>query len=487
LVRAATKLVDRYELGPLLGQGGMARVYRGTDRTLGRPVAVKVLAEPFNRDRAFVARFRREARAAARLADPNIVSVFDTGSDGDVHFIVMELVDGRTLADRLERDGPFSPNEVARIGAKVARALAAAHERGVVHRDVKPGNVMLTDDGGVKVVDFGIARASSAEEITRTGVVLGSPPYISPEQARGSPGDERSDLYGVGCVLYEMLTGRPPFQAEDPVATLYRHVHEDPPPPSSVRPVPADLERVVLRCLQKDPAHRFASARELEMAMAGASVGEPSTTLRLAPVASEPTVPVHRRRAEPRLPSLPDAPDRTVAETGPGALVRHRHRPPRLWWPLVAAVGGALLITALALLVFEPVRLPTGAVTGEESPSPEASPTATEPTSVSEAADRLHAEINAAAASGGIFDEDVTAELLDDTEEVAEAHTTQDAGWFWIEYPDLIDEIETAVADGMLSDDAATAIGQALEHLITAIETDPLDSPPPSADDDDDD
>jgi len=228
-------LVDRYELGPVLGQGGMAKVYRGLDRQLGRQVAIKVLAPPFDRDGEFVERFQREARAAAGLSHPNIVAVFDSGSDDGTHFIVTELVDGETLADRLRRDGPMPPGEAVAVAVDIARALAAAHERGLIHRDIKPGNVMLLPDGRVKVVDFGIARAAGSDTLTNTGVVLGSTAYLSPEQAGGQPVDERADLYALGCVLYEMLTGQVPFSADTPIGTMYRHVNEDAPPPSPWR------------------------------------------------------------------------------------------------------------------------------------------------------------------------------------------------------------------------------------------------------------
>jgi len=183
-------------------------------------VAVKVLAPPLDRDKAFVERFRREARAAAGLSHPNIVAVFDNGSDDGTHYIVTELVDGETLAERLRRDGPMPPPEAIEVAVDVCHALAAAHERGVVHRDIKPGNVMLLPDGRVKVVDFGIARAAGSDTLTGTGEVFGSSAYLSPEQASGGSGDQRSDLYALGCVLYEMLTGEVPFRADTPIATM---------------------------------------------------------------------------------------------------------------------------------------------------------------------------------------------------------------------------------------------------------------------------
>lgn len=477
-VKSAVVLGDRYEIGPVLGQGGMARVYRGTDRRLLRPVAVKVLAEPFDRDQGFVQRFQREAHAAARLNHPNIVSVYDSGSDAGTHFIVMEIVDGESLGSLLKRDGHVSVAEATRIGVAVARALAAAHERGVVHRDVKPGNIMLTDDGGVKVLDFGIAHASGAEDITRSGLVLGSASYLSPEQAQGSSGDERSDLYGLGCVLYQMLTGRPPFMGEDPLASLYQHVNEPPEPPSTIRPIPEDLERIVLRCLEKEPARRFASAGDLETALSSASLDEQTSTMVLPPVADEPTVPVRRSVGE------------ATTSVPPGAVVSHRRPPSTRSWRVAGLAVAVLLVAGLVLLFVDPVRLPTTAelrearrearaeASAEASVAPDTmqtSPSVTEPPSVGESADRLLDAIEAAAAAGEIFDDDVTAELLDDAEEVKEAHAIGDGGWLQIELPDLVQEIETAREREEVSDEAGAAIGEALDDLVDAIENDPLD------------
>jgi tRNA A-37 threonylcarbamoyl transferase component Bud32 len=488
-VRTTAVLGDRYELGPVLGQGGMARVYQGTDRTLERTVAIKILAEPYSRDSEFVQRFRREAQAAARLNHPNIVSVHDSGSDDGTHFIVMELVEGESLGARLKREGPLAPVEATRIGVAITRALAAAHERGVIHRDMKPSNVMLTEDGGVKVVDFGIARASGAEEITRSGLVLGSALYVSPEQAQGASGDERSDLYALGCVLYQMLTGRPPFMADDPVASLYQHVNERPAPPSSIRPVPEELERVVLRCLEKDPARRFASANELETALLAAS--EPSSTMPL-PLAGEATVPVQRAAGEATVPvsrGASEAPRAVVPE----ARVSRR-LPLRRSWRIAGLAAGILLVAGTVLVLADPVRLPTRAElrearqearAGDDTTQP--SPTVGEPPTVDEASDRLLDVILAAQMDGEIVDDDVAAELLDDAREVKEAHALGNAEWLEIEYPDLIDEIATARERGDVSDAAGVAIGAALDELILAIENDPLESPSPSQDNDEDD
>ncbi len=207
-------IADRYEIAGPLGRGGMAEVYEARDRVLDRSVAVKVLAERYSHDDRFVTRFRREAQSAARLNHRNIVSVYDTGSANGTPYIVMEKVDGPTLADIIRAEGALAPERAAEIGAAVAEALEAAHREGLVHRDVKPGNIMVTRGGEVKVMDFGIARAAADDTLTQTGTVLGTASYLSPEQASGATVDARSDVYSLGCVLYEMLTGRPPFASD---------------------------------------------------------------------------------------------------------------------------------------------------------------------------------------------------------------------------------------------------------------------------------
>src|ERR1700728_2721658 len=255
----------RYELTHLIARGGMAQVYRAMDRQLERPVALKVLFPELSIDRTFVERFRREAQAAANLSHPNIVPVFDWGEDDGSYFIVMEYVEGRPLSAVLRDPQRMPPRQIATIGAGVAAALAFAHRHGVVHRDVKRGNVLITPDGDVKVTDFGIARAMNTEEsLTQTGAVMGTAAYFSPEQAEGKGVDSRSDIYSLGVVLYEMAVGRPPFTGDSPVAVASKHVRDQPVLPRQANPsVPPALEAVIMKAMAKNPDDRYGSAAEL--------------------------------------------------------------------------------------------------------------------------------------------------------------------------------------------------------------------------------
>src|SRR6202000_607850 len=280
-------LGDRYELDGVVGRGGMEEVYRARNLRLDRTVAIKTLRTDLARDQTFQARFRREAQSAASLNNPSIVAVYDTGEDmstgGPVPFIVMEYGDGKTARERLTDGHRLLPERILEIISGVLRALEYSHQAGIVHRDIKPGNVMVTRNGDIKVMDFGIARAMSDDQatMTQTARVIGTAQYLSPEQARGERVDARSDLYSTGCLMYELLTGRPPFTGDSPVAIAYQHVREKPVPPSVVDPdIPPWADAIVLKAMAKDPNDRYQSAGEMRMdvqrAMNGMAVSAPT-------------------------------------------------------------------------------------------------------------------------------------------------------------------------------------------------------------------
>ncbi len=348
-------LGGRYRVVRHLARGGMAEVYLARDELLDRHVAVKVLFPELAEDGSFVERFRREARAAAGLNHPSIVSVFDFGEDEGSYYIVMEFVDGTTLRDVIRSEGPLEPTQAAQVGADIAAALSVAHQHGIIHRDVKPGNVLIADaTSSVKVADFGIARAGDPREsLTMTGAVMGTATYLAPEQAQGRPIDHRTDLYALGIVLYEMLAGRAPFSGETPMAIAYKHLSESPAAPSTHNPaVPAALDRVVLRAMEKDPDARYASANELRADLLTAARGAEAEPT----VVAAPAVAVGATQVLPPVTEVATA----VPADAPPMAARHpddAYRRRRL------AIGLALLVLLAIVVVILLTRDGGGAAT----------------------------------------------------------------------------------------------------------------------------
>ncbi|WP_417080574.1 protein kinase domain-containing protein, partial [Mobilibacterium timonense] len=257
-------LAGRYELIQKIGDGGMAVVYKAKDKLLNRYIAIKILRPEFTKDEVFVENFKRESQAAAKLSHPNIVGVYDVGKEGNINYIVMELVDGRPLSDIIAEEAPMDYRTVINIARQVASALSVAHKNKIIHRDVKPHNILMTKDGVAKLADFGIAKAVNDATLSTGSKVIGSIHYFSPEQARGNYVDERSDIYSLGIVMYEMITGRVPFDGDNPVTVALKHINEDVIPPSEfVSGIPPALERCIMKCTDKFQTNRYSSADEL--------------------------------------------------------------------------------------------------------------------------------------------------------------------------------------------------------------------------------
>ncbi|MFJ4036882.1 Stk1 family PASTA domain-containing Ser/Thr kinase [Microbacterium sp. NPDC090007] len=343
-------LSGRYRVDDLIGRGGMASVYRGYDETLGRTVAIKILKSDLAGDAAFRTRFRLEAQAASRMAHPTIVRVFDAGEDAEtgrdgvqrpVPYIVMELVHGRLLKDVIA-EGPVPTDDALRYTDGILEALEYSHRAGVVHRDIKPGNVMITDSGRVKVMDFGIARAvsDSSSTVAETTAIVGTAAYFSPEQAKGETVDARADLYSTGVVLYELLTGRPPFRGDTPVAVAYQHVSEAPVPPSEIdEKIPRALDAIVLRALAKDPFQRPQDAASFRESLDETIDGKAPTKRQMSALSNELYGPNPRQAAETARSLRQLSTDTTMRRTQPG--------PPVAWiW------GGVSVLAVLLVAVF---------------------------------------------------------------------------------------------------------------------------------------
>jgi tRNA A-37 threonylcarbamoyl transferase component Bud32 len=344
---------ERYQRGERIASGGMGEVWRARDTVLGREVAVKVLKREFADDATFRARFAAEARHAAGLHHPGIASVFDYGilQEGNAPYLVMELVDGKPLSELLAQGQPFDAEQARLLALQVAEALAAAHEAGVVHRDVKPANLLVTPDGRVKITDFGIARATGSVAFTQTGQIVGTPQYLSPEQARGESATEASDVYALGVVLFECLSGRRPFVADTPIATALAQIHQ--PVPSLPDSVPPALAEVVRHALAKDPAERYADGAAIAAALRGAADGAVPVAVPIPTPAADHTQ-VLAATAPVAAGATVEPPREPLAE-GPAP-----RRPRAARWPLVAAGLLALAVIA-ALLVAHLWSRDTGA------------------------------------------------------------------------------------------------------------------------------
>ncbi len=352
---APTLLSGRYELGDRLGSGGMSNVYKATDRILERTVAVKVLAEHLSDDERFVARFRREALAVAKLIHPNIVQVYDTGVDDERHFIVMEYVEGRSGAQILQRENHLDPRTTVEIGVQSCAGLDYAHRHGIIHRDVKPGNLMIVGgpagngrEMSVKLTDFGIARAAEQTRITQVGSVVGTAAYLAPEQVRGEEATPASDVYALGVVLYQFLTGRLPYEGASLAELAVRQQNEQPLAPRTYNEeVPATLSSAVLRSLEGDPERRFATASQLAE---GLRLGLAGTDVTLGMDETAATRQIQReprtRRLEPERRPVPPPPRRAPTAQRPAAAARRRPSPFRRFMRAIGALIVLLLIAA---------------------------------------------------------------------------------------------------------------------------------------------
>jgi serine/threonine protein kinase len=467
-------LASRYRLERPLEGGAMAEVFAATDLLLGRSVAVKRLftgpSDPATRQR-----FRREARTMALVNHPNVVAVYDAGEDDERPFLVMELVEGTTLRRVLDREGRIDPARATAIAADVAAGLGAAHHRGVVHRDVKPSNVFLTRSGLAKIGDFGIARVTSDPSITLTGEMFGSAPYVAPERITGGAIDPRSDLYSLGCVLFEMVTGRPPFEGEDPVSLTYRHVH-DTPPDASADGIPPELSLLIGRLLSKDPADRPQTAHELALAVSTVSLPD------RGPIEGRVDVPTAVIPPIPKVPTIPLPPgDR--GSRPPRRTPRHATPRLRRWLVPIAATAVLLVAGTQVPALLRGLDSPdpaggTGTSTaggpgkGRDSPSPSAGPVLdhTLPSDPELAAGQL-SDLLLDLQGQDAIDEHLVGEMqrtVDDT--LGELTEHGDAEKALEKLADLRERVGEALDRGEVSPDAARQIEQAIGLLQVAID-----------------
>ena len=434
-----TVLVERYRLDRSLGNGGMGEVFEATDLTLHRSVAVKLMSPSLVQDEPARARFLREARALAQVNSPNVVAVYDAGEDAERPYLVMEFVEGTTLERELVGSGRIEPARAVAVATDIASGLAAAHERGIVHRDVKPSNVFLTPTDVAKIGDFGIARLERPDAtLTLTGQTFGSPPYMAPEQATGGKVDARADLYSLGCVLFQMLVGRRPFSGDDAVSLVYQHVHSTPPRVDSLVPaIPAELGALVAGLMAKDPGDRPASAEEVQRAL-GSVPTEP-----VAPTTTTSTAVLPRRAQD----------------------LRQRRKP---WWPMAAVIVGvvALLALLIALLAGGNPR-PASSPTQRSSTTP-SSPSSSPSTVVSQTPQTAGAALLALTQQlqdAGAIDHKLASDIQHAVGEVVNGHGHGHGGDAGSTLNDLKDKISGAVDQGTLSGADGRRLTDAIDRL----------------------
>lgn len=347
----------RYEVLERIGAGGMAIVYKAKDLLLNRVVTIKVLREQFVTDEDFIRRFRREAQSAASLSHPNIVSVYDVGKDGDTEYIVMEYVEGRNLKEIIREYAPLSTDQSINLGRQITEAIQNAHEHHIIHRDIKPHNILVTTDGHAKVTDFGIARAVSSATVTHTGDIIGSVHYLSPEQAKGLPSNEQSDIYSLGIVLYELITGKVPYDGETPITIALKHLQEQPVLPSKINPrIDKEFEAVIMRAIAKSPEQRYLSAKDLLEDLKHIQAGRPITRLEIPPGDDQEATQTHKGMSKVLAPIMvKDSPEKNPLEKTPPSTKRTKKK--RLRW----IMGGFVLFVILLVtgMVWNYVKVDT--------------------------------------------------------------------------------------------------------------------------------